>query len=913
MKSKDILTALGDTDDKYINSAKKMMQDRKPQSKTVSAFFGTLKFAAGAVLVLAVVLAIWIPSVYIKNHQDPASSDTQTDTQTDTNTEPVDTARYNCFVCGDQAVEGLKGLIYCTEYRDEQGAWIEGDGLGISFELIDMTDPPTLYFKPGDKITFIYDPDVTPGGLQLWNSEGTNTVASEYASQYSPDLYSYLEENPGQYYITAGYYTYGRTIGDKRESYGYTRGVRLICEGPAGSTDEQTEEPVPKTDEEIIAALVDDLAANGYDAEKWLRLTSYGSIAFDQLIRQYYKGAALDAARRTVISCFAADYLRREISVQESKIFEGLTIPDPSTGLSDESNASWLYDYSAKVTTKAKVTEELDFARLLPRSYRFIELRNFGHLFPFTPEKNTASGCVDIYVKYKSAKTNETVTNKISKYLGSYALSAVRAEAAAYCAVRYQTETDPTARALYGWLFSQTAHGEVSDIAGYKYINALYAIGNNYINESRMWDHKERFEPVIGEFIPLAESFMANYPKKQAKTDHPITCAALDALGFDGYKPGEPDIAFEAREAVSALGELYRAVRYGYYRTGLSESVTLNEIVYKVNVQYRGEISGMNVTRYECSEEEFYAYFEKHVSRDIIETFIRDNAIYAVPGADIPDPATSDEERALYMPIYVYDGKISLSGDIGYQSMSGIIASSARLIEQSGNKATIGVLFDNAHGMVSTGIEMELQIVKDNNGIRVTGGEMIDKMFTKTQAEMEAAVKTFICYRNLREGSSVNASDLYYIWTYERYNNLSEAYKERFSEDDLPLFEVHLFTEDGECLLDRIMSKKIREELIKPNAVYDGEFIHPENAPGRVEAAFIGGPKIKHGEYDDVYLPDEFMAEAKIVKSGKNGSTFSIDIKVDGKVKAYTFEVTYDNGTPKVTGGTFVTEVIFGK
>ncbi|MBQ1846663.1 MAG: hypothetical protein II135_01535, partial [Clostridia bacterium] len=107
-------------------------------------------------------------------------------------------------------------------------------------------------------------------------------------------------------------------------------------------TDTETDAPGPITDEEIIAALVDDLAANGYDADKWQRLTSYGSISFDQLIKQYYRGAlALDAAHRTVISCFAADYLRDEIGSAEGTIFEGLKLPDPVTGLSDESNASW--------------------------------------------------------------------------------------------------------------------------------------------------------------------------------------------------------------------------------------------------------------------------------------------------------------------------------------------------------------------------------------------------------------------------------------------------------------------------------------------------------------------------------------------------------------------------------------------
>jgi hypothetical protein len=48
-----------------------------------------------------------------------------------------------------------------------------------------------------------------------------------------------------------------------------------------------------------------------------------------------------------------------------------------------------------------------------------------------------------------------------------------------------------------------------------------------------------------------------------------------------------------------------------------------------------------------------------------------------------------------------------------------------------------------------------------------------------------------------------------------------------------------------------------------------------------------------------------------IIKSDKNGAVLCADFKVDGEVRSYTFEITYKNGAAILTGGTFVTDVIF--
>lgn len=130
-------------------------------------------------------------------------------------TEDTDDNDHNVFVCGDQRVKGLEGFI-CDSYEDPiSGQHIEADGSGISEELISMENPPTLYYKPGDKIDFINDPAQSVNCFQLWDKSGDNTI------DFGGDLYNYLKANPGQYYLTA----------ELKQGKRYTSmGVKLVVE-----------------------------------------------------------------------------------------------------------------------------------------------------------------------------------------------------------------------------------------------------------------------------------------------------------------------------------------------------------------------------------------------------------------------------------------------------------------------------------------------------------------------------------------------------------------------------------------------------------------------------------------------------------------------------------------------------------
>ena len=1125
MKSRDILSALENTEEKYIVSAKKLI-DKKKKTGSPSGVFGALKFAAGAALVLAVVLAIWIPSVYIKNHQDPASSDTQTDTntepvdttryncfvcgdqtvqglegflvykeyrdddnawifadgsgisselinmtdpptlyfkpgdkitfiygpdvtpgylqlwksdgsgvitqqaedeiysylkanpgryyitatyqkygrtvgggqeeysltrgvrlicegpagsteeQTDTNTEPVDTTRYNCFVCGDQAVEGLKGLIYCTEYRDEQGAWIEGDGLGISFELIDMTDPPTLYCKPGDKITFIYDPDVTPGGLQLWNSEGTNTVASEYASQYSPDLYSYLEENPGQYYITAGYYTYGRTIGDKRESYGYTRGVRLIYgEAPESTEAITTEPPEDKPDEETVIIREAVAALN-----ELYQAVLYGSINFykedlinkiDFTVKDYTQTVKYDydtAGREEHqgrYECAEEDFYAYFEKYMTSDLVRSF-VKSHAYAIDYVENVDihapmCLYDGKISVTGylgyQSPSSINADSVRLISQNGNTATLGvefKYGHGMTSTPieleleviedkngiritggeliEKTLWPTCFGITgeiintymimregvflenrgIYYKIYNSYNELPNELKKEIEPDARFPLIVKdrvipdswTERWCTEEIGSALFDNTNDMYDgkYIYPDKAPGRVEQtfFGSPKIKDCAYkTTGSEVLAAMKMIkSNKNGFEFSLDFKV---DGSVKAYTFEYTVENGNVTLTGgtfITELIMKTPEPKSDEETVMIREAVAALNEMYQAANYGNIKYNTDLIGKLNFTIKTYTATKDGYTESHD--RYECDEEEFYAYFDKYLPSGMARSYVKARAV------DIGYLET----ESIYADICLYGGRISLSGELAYQAFDIITASTARLTSRNGNTATVGVEFKYGHGMMSTPIELELEIVKDDNGVRITGGELIDKTINSSVYSMTGML--IYDYMVMRE--CVFLEDLsIYGKVYSSHDELPNDMKNSVDPDAaFPLILKDRVLYDL-WLIDEYMTKEIYDALfVDTTDVYDGKYLYPDKAPGRVEQAFFGSSKIKdRNGYVDT--GSEVLAAMKMIKSDENGVTISLDFKVNGKVKAYTFEYTVENGNLVLTGGTFVTEVIFGK
>ncbi|MBQ1847466.1 MAG: hypothetical protein II135_05620, partial [Clostridia bacterium] len=344
MSGKDLFNAIGQIDEKTaaknVSRFNKKTHDTE-SSKTKSNVFSVLKavaVAASVLLIIGFAIFMRIVSERMKDPPvKPAESEVKTDTD-QTKTSDPELSEYNVFVCGDQAVQGLRGMWFCSYYDDQTGAWLNADGFGISYELIHMSDPPTVYRKPGDAVRFIKDPDPEleyNDTFDLWDNKGSSQISYRETETKNPDaLYSYLENNPGEYYITVNYYSYGRTVGDQRESFGYTYGVKLVCAGTASSTETQapeTEETEPTFDNAYDHAgyLIKMLAVSDKDTDKakdmWETLKSLGDEAIYYCADKY---SSLSNDEKTVIGMFISEYVKNEVTDTDIDIMRGYSFID---------------------------------------------------------------------------------------------------------------------------------------------------------------------------------------------------------------------------------------------------------------------------------------------------------------------------------------------------------------------------------------------------------------------------------------------------------------------------------------------------------------------------------------------------------------------------------------------------------
>ncbi|MBQ3870640.1 MAG: hypothetical protein II777_08850, partial [Clostridia bacterium] len=263
----------------------------------------------------------------------------------------------------------------------------------------------------------------------------------------------------------------------------------------------------------------------------------------------------------------------------------------------------------------------------------------------------------------------------------------------------------------------------------------------------------------------------------------------------------------------------------------------------------------------------------------------------------------------VYEAVYIHDKTVNLSGEMAINLFREYVFPKTAVLEsQNGNKAVVSVELEPATGLAPPTLRMTLEIEEDESGVRITGGELIEKIFAPSAEAVESAYDAMYAYMLLRQGKD-----------YERhsqcvkYEDVPDEYKDKISPDaQFPVIIVRYVLGD----LKMNVSDEIYGELTKKTDVYDGVFVHPDKAPGTVEIGYPCHPGIVMNFDIDTpyyYARLEFLMSVEIIKSDKKGAVLCADFKVDGEVRSYTFEITYKNGAAILTGGTFVTEIIFGE
>ncbi len=254
---------LGNLSDAHITEAS-VCPERKGLPAFWKSFAGIAGLAAALALVLGLTLLVSPPKIDPHAGSETAESESENAPGTwSGETEPDPEEEYACWFLyrGHKAVTET-GLWCISEYFDDPDKpGLDGDGPGLSFKLTEMEDAPTIWYDIDgtDKITYYEAGVETEKAFRLWDSDGFSTL------DFGTDLYAYLKEHPGAYYLSCDRHV-ERKIDGGTKTAEYCEGVRLIAGDGVPETAPETEpETELKTDLEFrIAENVNDFDFSGW-------------------------------------------------------------------------------------------------------------------------------------------------------------------------------------------------------------------------------------------------------------------------------------------------------------------------------------------------------------------------------------------------------------------------------------------------------------------------------------------------------------------------------------------------------------------------------------------------------------------------------------------------------------------------
>ena len=254
---------LGNLSDAHITEASVC-----PEKKGLPAFWKSFAGIAGLAAALALVVGLTV--LVRPSKTDPSAGSETAESESENapgtwsgETEPDPEEENACWFLyrGHKAVTET-GLWCVSQYFDDPDKpGLDGDGNGLSFKLTEMEDAPTIRYDihGPDKITYYEAGVETEKAFRLWDSDGFSTL------DFGADLYAYLKEHPGAYYLSCDRHV-ERKIDGGTEIAEYCEGVRLYALDNIPDSESGTEpETELKTDLEFrIAENVNDFDFSGW-------------------------------------------------------------------------------------------------------------------------------------------------------------------------------------------------------------------------------------------------------------------------------------------------------------------------------------------------------------------------------------------------------------------------------------------------------------------------------------------------------------------------------------------------------------------------------------------------------------------------------------------------------------------------
>lgn len=325
-----------------------------------------------------------------------------------------------------------------------------------------------------------------------------------------------------------------------------------------GETDPYYEDPYIE-----FESLIESLAANGYDEQKWKRLDSFGKWAFDNCCAYYFAQRNGDR-KNAVYSVFCAEKLTAETGGDWGKFTNGLHAYQPQDLNDIDAIApGWLTAFADAAYGYAKTHIPFDSLREdYPYTYTVLTVGGYEkYEYPvYDPSKRTISENIDRIL-------NVGYDERTYRFLRTF-------DAYEYCVKEYFNEENAGRRAVMSVICADCIRNFDDDgksskctfplkmllgVDGYRFLFEVDGVG---IDPRRVGENTQLYAGWLDRYTKMLERAASEHEKSLFTHDFDLNGMILDRVGFSGYRSASA----EEKRLTDFLDEaltLYNAVRFG--------------------------------------------------------------------------------------------------------------------------------------------------------------------------------------------------------------------------------------------------------------------------------------------------------------------------------------------------------------
>ena len=486
-----------------------------------------------------------------------------------------------------------------------------------------------------------------------------------------------------------------------------------------------------------------------------------------------------------------------------------------------------------------------------------------------------------------------------------------------YVASHYFEETDEKTRAAMSALLHQCAgRDEFSyyDLLGSETADSFsrtedgtYIFNGNYVKERSAW---------IDKFTEAVKEEVKNRYKEEIEEYFPTIYMFLSDIGFDGYKPGEPDLALRSRKVIKETMTLVNAllrglgrydetsVMYGDKELGnLEYPEAVAKVIENNGIEYwEGIITQAQGFK---TADEWKQYYKKILPADVVEGAIRNTGRFIIA-----------------------DG-IVYTSSYGGESYYGIDILNVRKTGEKNGHAILATDVRIPLGMSYYTQQVTFEVVEENGEIRIVGGTFIDIFLKDGATDGKAALTVYELIRaqEILYDGNVNFTSFQgyenFIKVINDKSELEEYIKFVSKDEPVPDVPDELYPLYVYVGWSSKTSWEWTLEKMLPEEYYDIMITNNKNVvPMKYSYLLISANVDKKttpliGSADKITVTDVYNS-MKVLSRNSDKITVSLDFvrEENGKSKnvTYTFELEKNAGLYlMLTGGTFDSEVLLGK